>query len=175
MSSSLKEMPGGTIRGETSMAYAAFQKYRDMEERSLRQLTKILFGDDVGKTPAKHRQIERWSTQYKWVQRCQEWDEYQDVILRQTHLKEIAQMSKRQAEAAKRLQEKGLQKIEKTKPAKMSFGDATRAVVEGAKLERLARGESESIQDNRVEVVFTIEEEGGKTDAHDDPSEKDND
>ncbi|MDP2666408.1 MAG: hypothetical protein Q8P05_02830 [Candidatus Diapherotrites archaeon] len=175
MRNTLKEIPGGTIRGETSMAYAAFQKYRDMEERSLRQLAQTLSEKEGGNTGAKQGQLEVWSTRYKWVKRCQEWDEYQDAILRQTHLKEIAQMSKRQAEAAKRLQEKGLQKIEKTKPAKMSFGDATRAVVEGAKLERLARGESQSIQDNRVEVVFTIEEEGGKTDAHDDPSEKDND
>jgi len=62
--------------GETSKAFAAFLLYRDMgRSRSLASASSI-----DGVNTVKTRQFQLWSSQYKWVARCQAWDEAQDKI-----------------------------------------------------------------------------------------------
>lgn len=153
------KIPGGRINDETSKAYDAFIMYRDMEERSLRQLAQTLAEKEGGKPGAKQGQLEVWSSKYNWVKRCAEWDEYQDEIVRKNQLKEIQKMATEQARLGKLLQSKGAQKFEKISMKKMDTHAAIKAIVEGAKLERLARGEPETIGTQKIKVVFTTGKE----------------
>jgi hypothetical protein len=59
----------------------------------------------------------------------------------------IREMNERQAKMALAIQQKGVQALTGIDPSSVGFPDAVRAIVEGARLERLARGEVTERQD----------------------------
>jgi hypothetical protein len=131
------------LNGESSKAYAHFCLYRDMGQgRSLRKLA----GD--AKCISKVAQLRRWSSRWRWVERCQKYDdhlEYQDRLQQE---KERREMHKRHAKMGMLAQSFAVRKLEKLSnrieqgEEHVSPGEVARILDVGVKVERLARGES---------------------------------
>src|ERR1017187_5116383 len=129
--------------GESSKAYAHFCLYRDMgQTRSIRQLLKD------SNCRSKLAQLMRWSSRWRWVERCQKYDDYLEHQDRSQQEKERREMHKRHAKMGMLAQTLALRKLEKAlngiekDPDGMSAPDAARILDIGVKVERLARGES---------------------------------
>lgn len=137
--------------GETDKAYAAFCIYRDLppNERSLRAAAAKFYGKDKEKLRRPPATFEKWSTRWRWVERARAWDEEQDRLAREAQLQAIKEMRERHAEQARYLQAKGIQALRDLAAGKISAGDAIRLIIEGARLERISRGEPETIQETR--------------------------
>lgn len=157
---------------ETDAAWAGFVGYRDLgpAERSL-----VKAARNVGKHP---RVFEEWSQKWDWVARCHAFDAFMDRRKREADLAEIEAMRRRHIQMAMSLQgaaalalnkivaaeheplrdEKG--KILVDEKGKPLLGPLTlkpsevRDLAElGVKLERLNRGEPDSIQEQRHELT----------------------
>ena len=115
--------------------------------RSLRQMAGI-----PGCTSVR-RQLNRWSSRWRWVERCQQYDDYLEYQLRAQQEKERREMSKRHAKIAmlgQNILVKGMEEL----LAKVQSGEHNLAPAELARLmdvsvkvERLARGESTDIHE----------------------------
>jgi hypothetical protein len=136
------------LSGESSKAYHHFCIYRDMgASRSLRQMAAI-----PGCTSVR-RQLNRWSSRWRWVERCQQYDDYLEYQIRAQQEKERREMSKRHAKIAmlgQNILVKGMEEL----LAKVQSGQHNLAPAELARLmdvsvkvERLARGESTDIHE----------------------------
>jgi len=135
--------------GESSKAYAHFCLYRDMGvSRSIRQMPSVSGCTSVV------RQLNRWSSKWRWVERCQRYDDHAERQLRLQQEKERLEMHKRHAKiallgqniAVKAL-ENLLSKVQEGQNA-VAPGDITRLLDTSVKVERLARGESTDIQES---------------------------
>lgn len=144
---------------ESSKAFAAFVVYRDLgpSKRSLDAVGRRLADAPVKRKRGAHGTILDWSARYLWVNRASAWDAEQDRIGRQAQLDAIREMHRRHAEAAVSLLTKALDRLKAMKPEELSPAHLLNFVVESAKLERLARGEPESIQEQRSEVTVNGE------------------
>lgn len=143
---------------ETPKQFEAFKTYRDMgEERSLAKV-----GQTLGKSKAL---MDRWSSANSWVDRAAAWDAEQDRILRQEQIKDIKKMRKRHADTGALMvavAQKALQKMidPKTKELKddINANELSRLVEVGSKLERLSRGDtSEVIEERQGEAVNAVQ------------------
>jgi len=128
--------------GESSKGYLHFALYRDMgQDRSLRKLAR------EDECRAKVGQLERWSSKWRWVERCQRYDDYQERMLRLQQEKERRDMHKRHAQIAllgQNIAVKGLENLlgkVQTGDQQVAPGDLTRLLDTSVKVERLARGE----------------------------------
>lgn len=145
--------------GEPARAYAAFCIYRDLppSERSLRAVADRLYGV---KPDAKRRrvpgQIHQWSTRWRWVERAAAWDDEQDRRAREAQLRAVREMRERHIREAMALQQKALQRLQSMDLSELSPADTLRFIVEAAKLERLSRGEPDSIQEQRNDWVAAV-------------------
>lgn len=145
--------------GEPARAYAAFCLYRDMAptERSLRAVADRLYGSN----PASKRrrapgQLHKWSVCWRWVERAKAWDDEQDRIAREEHLRAIREMRERHAREAVALQQKALERLKAMDPNDLSPKDVLWYIVEAAKLERISRGEPDQIQEQRSDWVAAV-------------------
>lgn len=144
--------------GETPKQFEAFVAYRDMgEERSLSAVAQQL---------NKSKQLlGRWSASNNWVDRCTAWDNEQDRLLRQEQIKDIKKMRKRHADTGTLMvavAQKALQKMidPKTKELKddITANEIARLVEVGSKLERLSRGDtSEVIEERQGEAINAVQ------------------
>lgn len=122
------------MSNETPRAFAAFSVFLEMGNE------RTVIG--VGKKLSKSRQIiDRWCQRYNWRERAQAWDAEQDALKREAMAREIIQFGERQANIGKLLQTKGIIRLQDMNIGRMSVRDAIACIVEGAKLERLGRGE----------------------------------
>ena len=150
---------------ETHRAYMAFCAYRDLGPvRSLRKAALAFYGgtelprkwDKSGVIPT---QVERWSSRHRWVARATAWDAYVDQERRAAHIQAVREMEIRHVQTALRVQVKGLEALELLDLSKFKPADVIRFLVEGVKLERLARGvvtgSEESISEPAVSVTVT--------------------
>jgi len=145
-----EEKPGARLKGETLKSWESFKIYRNMgETRSLSKVAKRF-----PEKPAKLRQLHRWSSKYNWVERCEDWDEQQDELLRKEMQAELKLMAKRHASIAMRLQKTGLDKIQEITTKELNPTDARLLIVDGMKFERLARGEPINIEETQTNVNF---------------------
>jgi hypothetical protein len=138
--------------GESAKAFEGFAAYRDMgPARSLAAV-----GHALGKTKAA---CEPWSSRWGWVERAGAWDDEADRLMRERDITE-RQESRRQmlaehARVGQTLVQVGAEVLAaydvshpetgeaaRAKIAALSASDAARLVATGAKMERLARGES---------------------------------
>ena len=139
--------------GETPKQFEAFVIYRNMgDERSLSSVAQQL---------NKSKQLlGRWSAANNWVERCTAWDNEQDRILRQEQIKDIKRMRQRHASIAADMLEaatKGLKHI-KEHPEEMTSNDVSRLVDVASKLERLSRGDtSEVIEERQGEAISAVQ------------------
>lgn len=123
---------------ETKKAFEAFQVYRDLGiTRSLREVAQQL-----NKSLAL---IGRWSSQYGWVERAQEYDDEMDrkALLQQE--KDRRDMVKRHASQAMMFQQKVLSRMREMNPAELSTSDLIRWFETSVKIERLSRGDATDI------------------------------
>lgn len=141
--------------GEPARAFAAFCLYRDMpaHERSLRAVAERLSSKGSGRGRRSTRPLERWSTRWRWVERARAWDDEQDRIAREAQLRAVQEMRERHAREAMALQSKALERLRQMDPAELSPRDVLWYFVEAAKLERLARGEPDAIEEQRHNVT----------------------
>lgn len=128
--------------GETVKAFQAFIAYRDMGGRSQRA---------VAQTLGKSRQLlDKWSTTWRWVERVKAWDDHRDGEGRKAELKAIRDMRARHAQEAVALQTKALDRLRTLDAAALTPNDVLRFFVEAAKLERVARGQPETITQQEI-------------------------
>jgi Mg-chelatase subunit ChlI len=130
---------------ETSKAYAAFTIYRDMgPERSI-----ALVAEECRKNISL---MNRWSQRHQWVSRVHDYEAHLEKVAQASREKEIADMRKRHVTLGMALQSKAAEKLKALDGKNMKVPDAIKALAEGTKLERLARGEP----------TETIESRGGQ-------------
>ena len=128
--------------GESSKAYAHFCVYRDAgATRSIRKMPSVSGCTSVV------RQLNRWSSRWRWVERCQKYDDYLEHERRLQQEKERRAMHERHAKVAllgMNVAVKGLErllsKVQSGKGA-VAPGDLARLLDTTVKVERLARGE----------------------------------
>lgn len=146
-------MPWERQRRETTIAFQAFQTYRDMGvQRSVDRVAAELH--------KSHALMGRWSKQWNWVDRAAAWDDELDRIKRSEIIKKITEMSERHASMSLIMQEKVLRNLKTLEPEDIKPGDLPRFIETAVKLERLARGLSESniAIDGHLDVDVTTEE-----------------
>jgi len=96
------------------------------------------------------RTLEEWSRQFHWQQRVDEFEREARLAEDRARVVAIREMSDRQAREALLLQQKGAEWLLQVEDERITPEAAIRAIVEGARLERLARGEPtdrQAIQD----------------------------
>ena len=91
---------------ETATAFAAFVIYRDLG-LGIRSVAKV--GQELGKSKTL---IERWSSQWNWVNRCRVYDQELDRLIRERHMSELYAARDRHALLAREVQEKVLERLE---------------------------------------------------------------
>jgi hypothetical protein len=132
--------------GETSRSFEGFVIYRDLGGR--RSLSKVAQTLSISK-----QSVAETSLRFGWVARALAWDDEQDRIRRDAHNAAIVAMNNKHAEIALSLQGVALKKLQKINEAgTMDELDAVtvlRYLTEAAKMERVARGEPETIQEHR--------------------------
>jgi hypothetical protein len=139
--------------GESARAFEGFATYRDLgPARSLADV-----GQALGKSKAA---CEPWSSRWGWVERAAAWDDEADRLMRERDLAERQearrQMLAEHARVGQTLVQVGAEVLAaydvnhpetgeaaRGKVAALSASDAARLVATGAKMERLARGETD--------------------------------
>ena len=139
----------GRLAGESSKAYHHFSVYRDMGlSRSLRHMA------DVPTCTAVVRQLNRWSPKWRWVERCQAYDDYFERERRLQQEKERREMNERHAKIAilgQNVAVKGIEKLlANVQNGQQNLGpsELVRLVDVSVKVERLARGESTDVHES---------------------------
>ena len=135
---------------ETIKAYMAFCVYRDLgASRSLKKTTEKFYP----KSTSNLHQIATWSSKFHWVSRIEAWEIELDRAKQEAQKEALEKMAKRHAEAALKLQEKGLEGLKKIDPESLSPKDTLNFITEAAKLERLTLG----APDHKIEHSGQIE------------------
>lgn len=123
---------------ETARAYQAFEAYRDLgPDRSLTKLSQA-----HGKSLAT---VTEWSTRHDWQARVRAYDEYVADRAADKAVETAASVRARQAQHAKAIQFRAMQKFAVVTPEVMTVGEATRAWQVGAEVERKALGIDEKV------------------------------
>ena len=126
-------MPESTKHRDAFGAY-----WRLGQERSIERLHAALKAE--GNVPSL-RTLYEWSSKYRWQDRVADLERRARVAEDEVRLAAIREMQERQAKEGLLLQQRGAQWLAQINDEQASPEAAIRAVVEGAKLERLARGE----------------------------------
>lgn len=128
--------------GETTKAFEAFTVYRDLGySRSIEKAANVL-----GKTRVT---LEPWSRKYSWGKRVAEWDAEQDRIAREAQIEEIKKMRKRHTDIASAMIIKAARALNRMKEEDIKAADISRFVEVAAKLERLSRGDTSEVIEER--------------------------
>ena len=119
-------------------------------------------------TQESWKRIVDWSSKWEWSRRAQAWDRHIDRINRYENEKAILEMNKRQAKnasagiaAAMNTLLKHIPTPKNPKPPIMRVSDAVRLLDVCSKLERVSRGEPDSIQETKGEVTVKESERSG--------------
>lgn len=141
-----KANPWDRLQNETTRAYEAFCTYRDMgRERSLSKV--------AAKLQKSETLMGRWSGTHSWVKRAAEWDDEQDRIEREIAQKEqakaIRDMRKRHADLATAMLVKSARALQRIPDDEIRAADISRMVDVASKLERVSRGDVETVIEER--------------------------
>ncbi len=123
----------------------AFDLYVRMgADRSLEALHQALQDDPslIGLARAPSRStLDAWSSAFHWQDRILDLERQAAEQDREQQLKALREMSERHAKEGLALQQKAVERLQSLPSNELSASDAVRALVEGVRLERLARGE----------------------------------
>ena len=127
---------------DTTKSWEAFCIYRDMgKERSLVKVAEKLSKSDT--------LLYRWSSQHDWAERVGEWDAEQDRIICAKLKKEIGSMRKRHADLATEMLVKAAKALERIPDYEIKASDISKMVETATKLERLSRGDTSEVVEER--------------------------
>jgi hypothetical protein len=107
---------------------------------------------------------DRAASRWCWRERAVAWDEHERQKARDAHARDIAEMRSRHIQEAIALQAKAVERLKSLDLKDLSPGDVARFFTEATKLERIARGEPESIEERRLTgtgggpVKFSLED-----------------
>jgi hypothetical protein len=85
--------------------------------------------------------LEAWSSAFHWQARLLDLERQAAKQDREEQVKALREMNERHAREGLALQQKAVERLGTLPPERLSASDAVRALVEGVRLERLARGE----------------------------------
>lgn len=152
-------LPWERLRGETDRQWVAFVLYRDMgpDKRSISLVCQKL---RCGRSKIAH-----WSGEMNWISRCEAWDAYCDKKKRKAQEQAIERMSARHARAAGMLIKRALERlmgetndlgevVGQLQLKEIDAGDLVKMISEGAKLERLSRGQPDSVSEVKADVTI---------------------
>jgi len=124
---------------ESTRQRQAFDRYWELGgERSIERLYTVLRTE--GRAPTL-RTLYEWSRVYHWQDRLVDIEREARLEADEARRKAIAEMYERQAKEGLLLQQKGTEWLASMESKEGTPEAAIRAVVEGARLERMARGE----------------------------------
>lgn len=112
--------------------------------RSLEALHGVLQEDpsQIGvKRPPSRSTLEAWSSALRWQDRLVDLERRAADQDREDQLKVLRDMNERHAREGLALQQKGIERLGTLAPEQLSASDAIRAINDGIRAERLARGE----------------------------------
>ncbi len=130
---------------ETTRHRRAFDVYVQLgPRRSLQQLRSRLLQDPLliglSRAPSLST-LEAWSSALHWQARLDDLEREAQARDREAQIKALQDMKRRQLDSAELLQNKGRERPMSLGVDEMLPADAIRAISEGIRLERLARGE----------------------------------
>lgn len=146
--------PWERLESERTKPWIAFQTYRDLgPKRTLAETSRQLYGprekqpDDPSiKVPRARSvtQLKRWMVENNWVSRAVAYDLHLDRVRQETAVTEVQKMVERhigisgliQQKAVNALKEMDVEQLKRLPKVVLEY------LVEGAKMERLARGEA---------------------------------
>ena len=135
---------------ESTKHRLAFERYWRMGAgRSIERLHVEL--QAAGDAPTL-RTLYEWSRRYHWQDRILELEREAKRAEDEARVSALAEMYQRQAKEALLLQQKGTEWLAAMAPGDATAEGAIRAVVEGARLERLARGEPSDRKEVQGEI-----------------------
>jgi hypothetical protein len=143
-------------QGESSKAFAAFCVYRDLgRNRSVVEA----FRQQTGKPGAKQAsgRWNRWAKAWHWAERAQAWDGEQDRVKRDTQLRKIEEMAVRHANVSLMFLQKVVDRLRTVDADTLTMADLVRWFEAAVRVERLSRGEPDSVQEQRHEGGPTSE------------------
>jgi hypothetical protein len=129
---------------ETPRAYTAFCVFRDLGPR--RTLAAAAAAYYQRTAASLERQVDKWSSAFRWVERAAAWDRHLDAEGRAAQEAARKEMAERHVREARGLQAKALERLRALLPEELSPADVLRYFVEAVKLERLALGEPDTVQ-----------------------------
>ena len=134
----------------TAKHSGAFERYWRMGAgRSIERLHAEL--ESAGEAPTL-RTLHEWSRRHHWQDRIVELERQAQRAEDDARVSAMREVYDRQAKEALLLQQKGTEWLAAMRPEGGTAEDGIRAVVEGARLERLARGEPSERQEVQGEV-----------------------
>lgn len=158
--------PWEQMPNESRKAFRAFRAYCDLspEKRSIPAVADLLgyrtcdYRRRKGLGPS---QLEAWSARFHWRERSKYSDVEREREFRESQAIARIEMAKRHVAVAMLLQAKAVQRLQKVDADALDEDRARRWLIEGVKMERLARGESdEPIQpdaDDWMESMINLE------------------
>lgn len=129
--------------GESPQAFEAFKIYRDLPQGT-RSLARV--SSELAKSIPL---IKRWSSEHNWLDRVDEWDSHQDRIALESQLRTVKEMNERHVKMSMSIQTKALRRLEALDPDELTPAQLLNYVLEATRLERLARGEPEKIEERQ--------------------------
>ena len=147
---------------ETDRQWEAFIIYRDMGSSRTLRVTAEVYRETHGLTSliaSTERTVQMWSVRWHWRDRCAAWDRTKDRHRRRAALEDVAKMRDRHIKLSTSVQSlaaselaKWLKETKKNKKITIEVGDLLRVLEAGVKLERISRGEPDTIQEQRQEM-----------------------
>jgi hypothetical protein len=130
---------------ETTKHRRVFDQYvRLGPTRSLQVLQRLLTQNPglagLKKAPSLSS-IEAWSSAFHWQDRLLDLERQARQRDIEDQVRALSDMKERHIKEGLALQQKGIERLNQLSPGDMAAQDAIRAILEGVKLERLARGE----------------------------------
>lgn len=136
------EYPWERQPGEGVKPFEAFNTYMLMgTERSLSKVA-----NELNKSTTL---MGRWSGQWRWVERAAAWDVEQEKLARKDQIEAIKKMRKRHAAIATQMLTKVTKKIQKMSEDELTPQDMKAWVETASKLERLSRGDTSEVIEER--------------------------
>ncbi len=125
---------------ETSRHQRAFDLYWELgPDRTIERLHAALHA--VGTGPSQ-RTLFEWSRQYHWQHRIAQFERDARLAADAARVQVLREMAERHTKEALLLQQKGAEWISRMDDDHVTADGAIRALVEGVRMERLARGEA---------------------------------
>jgi uncharacterized protein YnzC (UPF0291/DUF896 family) len=130
-------------KGESRKAYEAFAVYRDLG--AARSQAKV--AERLGKSLEL---MKRWSAKHEWVDRAASFDANEEFELMSAEREERIKMRRNDAKIARMMMQKAVDALQLVEPKDLSPTQLRELIMDGAKLQRLALGESTENVERRV-------------------------